>query len=106
MTSSLAPLTPLYPLAADGQKDAVISFKSAAGSRPIGAHIDTDSGKFTEGYSDRNDEEVREASILTHLERNSRGLSGGKVSIWKIDNLIRSALITYEHLVNQKMCQD
>ncbi len=106
MTSSLAPLTLLYPLAADGQKDMVISFKSAVGSHPMGARIDTDSRKFTEGYSDRNDEEVLEASILTHLERNSRGLSGGKASIWKTDSPIKSALITYEHLVNQKKCQD
>ncbi|KAK2880758.1 hypothetical protein Q8A67_018026 [Cirrhinus molitorella] len=106
LTSSLAPLTPLYPPAADGQKDAAISFKSAVGSRPMGARIDTANGKFTEGHSDRNDEGVREASILTHLERNRRGLSGGKASIWKSDSPIRSALITYEHLVNQKKCQD
>lgn len=106
MTSSLAPLTPLYPLAADEQKDAAISFKSTVGSHPMGARIDTNSGKFTEGYSDRYDEEVQEVTILTHLERNSRGLSGGKAPIWKTDSPIRSALIMYEHLVNQKKCQD
>ncbi len=70
------------------------------------ARIDMDSGKFTEGYSDHNDEEVLEASILTHLERTSRGFSGGKASIWKTDSPIKSAFIMYEHLVNQKKCQD
>lgn len=106
MTSSLAPLTPLYPLAADGQKDAVISFKSAVGSHPTGARIDTDSGKFTEGYWDRKDEEVARGVHTDPFGEEQLGLSGSKASIWKIDSPIRSPLITYEHLVNQKKCQD